>query len=285
MYQEDIYQKIMDKRDDMSKSQSKIARYLIKHPDSAPFMTASKLARSVGVGEATVVRFAVFLGYKGYPDMQRHMQEALKRQWTTVERLQLTSDDTKEESVAKEILHDDMVNIKTTLQDLDFDHFNQAVQAITKAKNIYIIAYRSAVSLGSFLEFYLDLVLQNTELIRQADGISEHLLGITERDLVIGIGFSRYTKRTVEVMRYAQEKGARTLCITDHLLSPLVPFSDIRLIAAGDINSFINSFVAPLSVINALITAVTRCDQTRVKKRLEELEQLWESFHVFYQSF
>jgi DNA-binding MurR/RpiR family transcriptional regulator len=277
---------MIEKMNEMSKSQKKIARYLIAHPDAAPFLTASKLAKTVSVGEATIVRFAVFLGYQGYPDMQRHLQEALKRQWTTVERLQMTSaEDEEEENVAKEVLHDDIANIQATMQQLDSEQFSRAVQAIIEAENIYIIAYRSAASIGSFLEFYLDLVLQNTELIRQADGISEHLLGITERDLVIGVGFTRYTKRTVEVMKYAQEKGAVTMCLTDHMLSPLVPFSSIRLTAASDINSFINSFTAPFSVVNALITAVTRTDQAKVKKRLGELEELWDSFDVFHKSF
>lgn len=286
MYESDIFQRIIDRMDELSKAQKKIARYLINHPDSAPFLTASKLAKLSGVGEATVVRFAVFIGYEGYPDLQRHLQEALKRQWTTVEKLQMTIEDGagEEETIAREILHDDIANLQATLQQLNVGQFKEAVQAIIKAENIYIIAYRSAVSLGSLLEFYLDLVLQNTELVRQADGISEHLLGITNRDLVIGIGFARYTKRTVDVMKYAQDKGAVTMCVTDHMLSPLIPHSDIRLTAASDINSFINSFSAPISIINALITTVTRSEHAKVKKRLQELEQLWDNFDVFYKS-
>lgn len=269
----------------MSKSQQKIARYLITHSDAAPFLTASKLAHIIGVGEATMVRFAVFLGYSGYPDMQRHLQEALKRQWTTVERLQMTSEadgNNKKEDVATEVLKDDMSNIQSTLEHLNPEDFKHAVEAIIEAENIYIIAYRSAASLGNFLEFHLDLVLQNTELIVQADGISEHLIGITNRDLVIGIGFTRYTKRTVDVMKYAREKGAKTMCITDHILSPLIPFADIRLTAVSDINSYINSYAAPMSVINALITSVTRIEHSKVEKRLGDLEDLWEGFDVFH---
>lgn len=286
MFEADIFQRMIDKMEEFSKAQKKIARYLINHPDSAPFLTASKLAKLAGVGEATVVRFAVFLGYDGYPDMQRHLQEAMKRQWTTVEKLQITSEDGvgEEESIAREVLHDDIANLQATMQQLNGEEFKNAVQAIINAEKIYIIAYRSAVSLGSFLEFYLDLVLQNTEMVRQADGISEQLLGITDRDLVIGIGFARYTKRTVEAMKYVQDKGAVTMCLTDHLLSPLIPYSNIRLTAANDINSFINSFAAPISIVNSLITAVTRSQHAKVRKRLQELEQLWDSFDVFYKS-
>ncbi|WLR53218.1 MurR/RpiR family transcriptional regulator [Bacillus tianshenii] len=268
----------------MSKSQKKIAAFLIENPESAPFLTASKLARKAGVGEATIIRFAVFLGYKGYPELQRHLQEALQRKWTSAERFEKTTAvETKPMDVWKEVLYDDMRNIKETMRGIDSHTFNTIIQELIKAERIYIIAYRSAQSLGVFLEFYLDLVLQNTELVQQSDGVSEHLLDITENDLVIGMGFSRYTKRTVDVMKYVRDKGAKTLVITDHPMSPLAPLGDYQIYAAAEINSFIDSFTAPLSVINALITGVTRSEQTKVKKRLEELETLWDNFNVFHE--
>lgn len=282
MYNSEVFRRISEKSSSMSKSQNKIAQFVINHPDTAPFLTASKLARKAGVGEATVVRFANFLGYNGYPEMQQRLQEAIQRQLTTVERLELSSEEySEDEKVIYEILNDDIQNIKNTIQRIDPGEFKRAVDAIIEADRIYILAYRSAVSLGTFLEFYLDLVLQNTELIRSADGVSEHLLGIKPQDLVIGIGYARYTRRTVEVMKYAQDKGARTLALTDHLMSPLIPYADIKLLANSEISSFIDSFVAPLSVINALITTVTRKEQHKVKKRLADLEDLWATFHVF----
>lgn len=279
-----VYDKIMAKQEEMSKAQKKIASYIIDNPETAAFLTASKLAKNVGVGEATVIRFAVFLGYQGYPDFQWHLQEALKRKWTSAERFEKTTlSSGQADSVWEEVLADDIRNIQTTLENMDHDDFQAAVDAIIQAKRIYIVAYRSAQSIGQFLEFYLDLVLQNTELIRQADGVSEHLLDIGKDDLVIGLGFSRYTKRTIDVLNYVRERGAKTLVITDHIMSPLAPLGDIQLFASVDINSFIDSFVAPLSVINALITAVTRSEQEKVKKRLEQLEGLWETFNVFHE--
>lgn len=282
---DNIYDKIMEKQEQMSKAQKKIASYIIENPETAAFLTASKLAKNVGVGEATVIRFAVFLGYQGYPDFQWHLQEALKRKWTSAERFERTtlSGNGPANSVWEEVLADDIRNIQTTMENLDHDDFQAAVEAITQAKRIYIVAYRSAHSIGQFLEFYLDLVLQNTELIRQADGVSEHLLDIGEEDLVIGLGFSRYTKRTIDILNYVRERGAKTLVITDHIMSPLAPLGDIQLFTSVDINSFIDSFVAPLSIINALITAVTRSEQEKVKKRLEQLEELWENLNVFYE--
>ncbi|UTR15412.1 MurR/RpiR family transcriptional regulator [Salipaludibacillus sp. LMS25] len=283
MLESDVYRRMIQAREKMSKSHKKIANYLIEHHETAPFLTASKLAKNVQVGEATVIRFAFFLNYKGYPDLQRHLQKALQRKMTSAEVLARTTDENEmTENVVTEVLSDDIQNLKETLNQVDSAVFEQIVHELIHAKRIYIIAYRSAANVGGFLEFYLDLVLQNTEMIRQADGVSEHLLDLSEEDLVIGLGFSRYTKRTVEVLKYAKQRSAKTVVITDHLLSPLVPYADHKMIAATEINSFIDSFSAPMSVISALITALTRTEHKKVEKRLEELEGLWETFDVFY---
>jgi len=270
-------------REKMSKSHKKIANYLIENHETAPFLTASKLAKYVKVGEATVIRFAFFLNYKGYPDLQRHLQEALQRKMTSAEVLaRTTDDDNYTENVVTEVLSDDIQNLKQTLNQVDPAIFEKVVHEMIEAKRIYIVAYRSATSIGGFLEFYLDLVLQNTEMIHQADGVSEHLLDISEKDLVIGLGFSRYTRRTVEVLKYVKQRNAKTVVITDHLLSPLVPYADYKLVATTEINSFIDSFAAPMSIASALITALTRAEHKKVEKRLKELEGLWETFDVFY---
>lgn len=283
MLQSEVYKRIIEEQQAMSKAQKKIAAYLIDHAETAPFLTASKLAKHVGVGEATVVRFAVFLGYKGYPDLQGHLQEALQRKMTSAEVFAHTTDESDlPVDALSEILSDDIHNLKATLTQIDPNEFEQAVKAIICAKRIYIIAYRSAASIGLFLHFYLDLVLQNAELVEHADGVSEHILDIGEEDLVIGFGFSRYTKRTVEVLKFVKQRGAKTLVITDHVMSPLVPYGDRTLHAATEINSFIDSFTAPLSIVNALITAVTRSEHVKVEKRLKGLEELWETFEVFY---
>ncbi|MDG5789198.1 MurR/RpiR family transcriptional regulator [Evansella sp. AB-P1] len=283
MFESEVYKRMIQNRDRMSKSHKKIANYLIENHETAAFLTASKLAKNVKVGEATVIRFAFFLNYKGYPDLQRHLQEALQRKMTSAEVLARTTGENEQtEDIISEVLSDDIQNLKMTLNQIEPEIFENAVQQIIEAKRIYIIAYRSATSIGSFLEFYLDLVLQNTEMIRQADGVSEHVLDITEEDLVIGLGFSRYTKRTVEVLKFVKQQGAQTLVITDHLMSPLVPYGDLKIVASTEINSFIDSFAAPMSISSALITALTRSQHKKVEKRLKELEGLWETFDVFY---
>ncbi|MFB4158379.1 MurR/RpiR family transcriptional regulator [Geomicrobium sp. JSM 1781026] len=274
---------MISKQNQMSKSQLKIANYLIDHQETAPFLTASKLAKNAEVGEATVVRFAFFLEYKGYPDLQRHMQEALQRKWTSAEVFASTTEHGDEPvDTLREVLADDINNLSTTLQQIDVKEFEAVIEDIIQAKRIYIIAYRSAMSVGLFLEFYLDLVLQNTEMIRSADGVPEHLIDIQKDDLVIAFGFNRYTKRTVEVLKYVKQKDAKTVVITDHMLSPLVPYGDRKLLAATEINSFIDSFSAPQSIVSALITAVTRSEHEKVERRLESLEELWDAFDVFH---
>lgn len=283
MIKNDVFKRIVEKRDDMSKAQRDIANYLIEHSDTAPFLTASKLAKNAKVGEATVIRFASFLGYSGYPDMQRHLQEAMQEKLTSAHVFsQTTSENEDPKNILKEVFTDDKSNIDMTLNQINYDDFQNVVQEIINAKRIYIVAYRSAKSMGELLAFYLDLVLQNTEMVKQGDGVSEHILDISDDDLVIGLGFSRYTKRTVEVLKYVKQRGAKTVVITDHLLSPLAPYGDRTLYAVSDINSFITSYSAPLTLINALLTAVTRSEQKQVKERLKYLESLWETFDVFY---
>ncbi|MEC2071530.1 MurR/RpiR family transcriptional regulator [Alkalihalophilus marmarensis] len=283
MIKNEVYQRMVDKQGEMSKSQKKIAAYLLKHTETAPFLTASKLAKLTEVGEATVVRFAVSLGFSGYPELQKEMQNALQMKMTSAEMFaQTIPDHNEKQNLLTEMVKDDITNLQLTLNQIDHAAFNKAAEEIVKANRIYILAYRSAVSLGKFLSFYLDLVLQNTELIEHADGMSEHLLDIKEGDLVIAFGFARYTKRTVDALKYVKEKDVKTIVITDHPLSPLAPYGTITLHTSTEINSFIDSFTAPMSVINALLTAVTRSEHVKVEKRLQELEELWEAFDVFY---
>jgi len=166
---------------------------------------------------------------------------------------------------------------------MDMESFRQAVQYIIEAKRIFIIANRSAVSLGTFLEFYLDVLLENAELIRNPHGISEKLFRLNEDDVVIALSFARYTKSTIEAVAFAKDRGSKIIVITDHLLSPLVPYGNVTLCAPTEMPSFIDSFVAPLSLINALITEVGRRKRSEVEKHLSDLEETWKRFHIFYE--
>ncbi|TCT25477.1 RpiR family transcriptional regulator [Melghiribacillus thermohalophilus] len=281
-----IYRYIAEKIPDMSKSQEKIAKYILKNPNTVPFLTVGKLARMVGVSQATVVRFATFLGYSGFPEFQQDLQDSLKKQMTTTERLQMSDmiyKGNKSEKMIVEIFQDDITNIQSTIEQLDIPSFEKAVQALLDARKIYIVANRSAMSLGIFLEYYLRIMLDNVEFITSYELISEKFNNLNKKDVVVGISFPRYTKSTVNSFAFARERGATTIAITDNLLSPLIPNADIPLTASSRMPSFIDSFVAPLSLLNALISQIGRSKKVDISKKLDELENMWEHFDIFYQ--
>src|SRR5690554_1897502 len=281
---DDVYHVISENLPNMSKSQREIAKYVIRHMESVPFFTVLELAKETGVSEATVVRFATFLGYSGYPEFQKALQEAVKRQLTTVERLKI-SDDVyeKEDQAVFEMFQEEVERIQSMASQLNINDFNRAVDYIVQAKRVFIIANRSAVSIGSFLEFYFDVLLENAELIRNPHGISEKLFRLNEDDVVIGLSFARYTRNTVEAVSFAKDRGARVIAITDNRLSPLIPFSDVFLCARSDMPSFIDSFVAPLSLINAMLVAIGKRKRHDIENHFEELEDVWERFRIFHQ--
>lgn len=280
----DVYKIMAEKLPEMSKSQRKIAQYLINNPDSVPFFTVGKLASMTGVSEATIVRFASFLGFKGYPDLQKAIQELTKRRLTTVERLKLSEDvyDSEEDKAIYQIFQEEIERIEEMSKQFDAIAFNKAIQYILSAKRIFIIANRSAVSLGSFLEFYFNVMFDNTELIRNPHGISEKLFRLNDEDVVIALSFARYTTNTIEAASFAKDRGAKVIALTDHMLSPLIPYADISLCAPSEMPSFIDSFVAPLSLINALIVALGRKKRFEIEQHLEELESVWDRFGIFY---
>jgi len=279
-----IYHNISVKMSEMSKSHLRIATYMLENQTTAPFLTVDKLAKMSGVSNATVVRFAVSLGYSGYAEMQQYMQNSVQQQLTTTQRLRISEEVySQESSGVKEFFKDDLSNIQSTMETLDEEAFHQAVASLLQARKVYVIANRSAASLGVFLKYYLGIILNNVEMLQTIEDSSEKLYDITDEDVVIGISFSRYTNSTIQMFSYAKEKNVTTIAITDHLLSPLVQSADISLIAASNVPSFIDSFVAPLSLINALITFVGKEKQDDIYERLNALEDIWDHFDVFQQ--
>lgn len=281
----EVYQMIANKLPEMSKSQRKIAKYVLNNTDSVPFFTVGKLAKMAEVSEATVVRFATFLGFSGFTEWQKAMQDSVKRQLTTVERLKISDDvyDSEDKAIY-EMFQEEIGRIQMMADKFDIHAFHQAVETISEAKRIFIFANRSAVSLGMFLEFYLDLLFQNTELIRNPHGISEKLFRLTKDDVVIGLSYARYTKTTIDAVSFAKDRGTKVIAITDNMLSPLVPYADISLFAPSEMPSFIDSFVAPLSLINALLTALGKRKRKEVEDHLNKLENVWERFQIFHGS-
>jgi len=278
-----VYQHIAEKMHLMSKSQLKIAKYILENTNSVPFLNVAKLAKKAKVSEATVVRFATFLGFSGYPELQQYMQDSVKQQLTIAERLKLSLQEYgEEEKGVYEIFQDDMANLKSTMEKLDIQAFFKAVDLLLRADKVYVVANRSAVSLGVFLQYYLDIILGNTEMIQSVEMMAQRLYQLNETDVVIGISFARYSTSTIKILSYAKERGATTIAITDNLLSPLIPHASVSLTASSQMPTFFDSFVAPLSLINALIAFIGKQKTHELQERLAKLEEIWDQLGIFH---
>lgn len=279
----DILAAIQENMHTFSKGQRKIANFILESYDKAAFMTASRLGKRVGVSESTVVRFAFELGYDGYPDMQRSLQKMIRNRLTAVQRIEVTNDRLGDQDLLSMVLQSDIEKIRQTLEEIDRDSFDRTVDAIVSARKIYMIGVRSAASLASFLYFYCNLIFDNVVLVSAstASEIFESLIRVGEGDVVIGISFPRYSSRTVQAMSFARDRGAATVAITDSESSPLASISRYTLMARSDMASFVDSLVAPLSLVNALLVAVSRRKNEELARTFQTLEDIWEEYGVY----
>ena len=274
---------IEERRSKLSKGQKRIADYIIAHYDKAAFMTASKLGISVGVSESTVVRFAIELGYDGYPQLQKGLKELIRNRLTSVQRIEVLSDQIKSENVLEKTLDFDIDKIRRTHDETSHETFDASVDALLRAKHIYIMGVRSSFYLAGFLNFYFHYLFDNVKLLNTSSvsEMYEQLLRIGEGDVFIAISFPRYSKSTVRAVKYAKDRGATIVSITDSHTSPIAQNADHLVMARSDMISFVDSLVAPLSVINALIVAVGLKKQVEVSKTFQDLEHIWEEYHVY----
>ncbi|SNX55418.1 transcriptional regulator, RpiR family [Thermoanaerobacterium sp. RBIITD] len=278
---EDLIKRIQDNYTQLSKSQKIIAEYIINHYDKAAFMTAAKLGSSINISESTVVRFANTLGYDGYPELQSALQELIKNKLTTVQRLEMT-DETDEISILNNVLKSDIENIRETIEELDKNSFKKVVDSIFQAKKIYIIGFRSSTAIAEYLGFYLNLILENVTVVKPGiSDVFEQMLRVSSDDLVIGIGFPRYSKRTIEVLKYAKSQKAKIVTITDSLISPLTTVADEVLLSKSNMASFVDSLVAPLSLVNALIVSVGIKEKEKITDTFEKLESIWDEYGIY----
>lgn len=285
MFEDDLLNKINKKMSSLSKGQKRLASFILEHYDQAAFMTASKLGKIAGVSESTVVRFATEMGFDGYPKMQNELSNLIKTKLTATQRM-IVSDEQMSKSnkdVLTNILENDIERIKSTLGMLDKNVFEECVEKILNAKKVYIIGVRSANSLSTFLAFYLNIMIDNVVYVNSstATEMFEQIFRINKEDVLIGISFPRYSRRTIKSMEYAFSKNATTIAITDSEYSPLVNFATNSLIARSDMISFIDSLVAPLSVINALLVAISVAKKDEMITTLENLENIWSEYQVY----
>ncbi len=266
-----------------SKGQKLIANYIMNSYDKAAFMTASKLGKTVNVSESTVVRFAVELGYDGYPSMQKALQEMIRNKLTSVQRIEVANDRFGNQEILSMVLQSDIEKIRTTLEEVDKTAFQGAVDAILGAKNIYILGVRSSAAIATFLSFYFNLMFDNVHHIHTASNAEmfEQMIRIDKDDVVIGISFPRYSSRTVKAMKFAYDRGATVIALTDSLAAPIARNATHTLIAMSDMVSLVDSLVAPLSVVNALIVACSYRKEEAISKTFASLEEIWDEYGVY----
>ncbi|MBO4322921.1 MAG: MurR/RpiR family transcriptional regulator [Clostridia bacterium] len=266
-----------------SKAQKVLARYILDHYDRAAYLTASRLGREANISESTVVRFAIELGFSGYPEMQKELRKIIRSRLTSVQRVEITDAIIGDGDVVERVLGSDSDRIAATLAELDREAFSRAVDQIVSAGRIYIIGVRSSAALAGFLNFNLRMIFDNISFVQTTSGseMFEQIMSISRGDVLIAISFPRYSSRIINAVEYAHGAGADVISVTDGPQSPIAAFADQLLVARSDMVSYIDSLVAPLSIINAIIVAVARKMPDRVKDRLEKLEAIWDEYEVY----
>ena len=270
----------------LSKGQRLIARYITENYDKAAFMTAGKLGKTVGVSESTVVRFATELGFDGYPGMRRAMQEMVRSRLTSIQRIAVAKDMLDGANVVKSVMTSDVEKLQATLEEMDREAFDRAVDAISGAGHLYIVGMRSSTSLASFMGFYMNLLVEDVRLIHDttANEVYEQIMHIGPGDVYVGISYPRYSANSLKAMEFAKSRGATVIALTDNDHSPFAALADIKLFAKSDMVSFLDSLVAPMSLINALIVAVAARRRESLDETFSYLENLWSEYGVFTES-
>ncbi|MEF2806667.1 MAG: MurR/RpiR family transcriptional regulator [Massilistercora timonensis] len=279
----ELLQKIEDRYQKFSKGQKKLADFIREDYDKAAFLTAAKMGEEVGVSESTVVRFAMALGYDGYPGFQRALGELVRTKLNSIQRMEVTYGRISQGEILASVLQSDIEKIKLTMEAIDHGSFEMAVDTILKARRIYVIGIRSCAPLASFLSFYLNLIGPNVTAVttNSSSEIFEQLIRIGEEDVIIGISFPRYSMRTLKALEFASNRKAKVITLTDSVHSPMTLYSSCNLIARSDMASIVDSLVAPLSVVNALVVALCMKKQKEVISTLETLEEIWDEYQVY----
>lgn len=280
---QDIMARISEKYNSMSKSHKAIATFIQDHYDQAVFMTAAKMGEELGISESTVVRFASGIGYVGYPEFQKSLEEWVKNKLGAVQKIGAKYGHSSQSEILSSVLGADIEKIQDTISNLDPAAFEMAVNTILAAKNIYIIGLRSCAPLADFLHFYLNMIRGNVIHLNttSVSETFEQMIRIDEKDVLIGISFPRYSMRTLKALEFANDRNAKVICITDTIHSPMCMYSSCNLLARSDMVSIVDSLVAPLSVINALVVAMCLKRPQEVKKNMETLEDVWNNYQVY----
>ena len=280
---EDILTLIQEKFSTFSKGQKRIAKFITEDYDKAAFMTTAKLGQTASVSESTVVRFATELGYSGYPTMQKAMQEMVLNRLTSAQRLEIANDRMSNQDVVATVLQSDADKLRQTAETINRDDFSAVVNAILSAKHIYLLGVRSAAALANFAGYYLNYMFSNVKVITTSGGgeMFEQLVNVEKGDVVLAFSFPRYSTATIKGAQYCRSVGATVVSITNSYSSPLAQCGDYVLVAKSDMVSFADSLVAPLSLVNALLVALSVGREEVLEKNFDTLERVWEEYHIY----
>lgn len=278
-----LLKEIEDNLPKFSKSQKIISKYILENYDKAAYMTASKLGAAVSVSESTVVRFALELGFEGYPEFQHSLQEVVRTKLTSFQRMEVTNNLIGDGDLLSKVLNSDIDKIKRTIDEIDRAAFEASVDALVSAKSIYVIGIGSSAILASSLNHSLRMIFDNVRLLdaNSADDIYAEIMNVSAGDVIVSISFPRYSRKLISAVSFAKDSGARIIALTDSPSSPIASFADSLLVARSDMASFADSLIAPLSVINALVIAVSRKKQDELRIRLHQLEKIWDEYNVY----
>lgn len=279
----DLMKRLQEAQGDISRGQRAIAAYILEHYDRAAFMTANRLGQEVGVSESTVVRFAMRLGYEGYPELQRALHDQVRNRLSAVQRFEVTTEKMNDQNILRTVMNEDMQKISATMNDVDQEAFNSAVRDTIGARRIYILGMRSCAGLAAFLGFYFQLIFDTTSVVIANGGGEpiEQLLGVGAEDVVYVLSFPRYSSTTLRTVRFARNRGAKIVAITDSEQSPIAQYASYALYAQSSMASFVDSLVAPMSIINALLIAIGMQKKEAVARTFQTLDKIWEDYGVY----
>lgn len=279
----DILAAIQNRMGDFSKGQKLIANYILEFYDKAAFMTASRMGRTVGVSESTVVRFAAELGYDGYPAMQKALQEMILNKLTSVQRIEVANDRFGDQDVLGTVLQQDIDKIRATMESVDRQVFDEAVDAIIGARRIYILGVRSSATIAFFLHFYFNYMFDNVHMVNASSPseVFEQFARVEKDDVVVAISYPRYSRSAVQATKFCKESGAKIVAITDSHRSPVAAYADYLLLAKMDMVSLVDSLVAPMSLVNALLVAIGRKREKELARTFSNLERIWDEYEVY----
>lgn len=275
----DIINRIRQALESLTKSQRALAEYIIQHPEHVGLLTISELAGNVGVSDATVVRFCNRLGYKGYGEFGKMVQQAIKYELSTIGRFNLAQESFRQqkktgESVFERVVSTELANIRRMAESINKADFYSAVEWFEEADHLVIVGAMGSESLSKYFHYAAAKILPSVKRVNSCGAAdSDFLKHLTPQSVVILLAFPRYPKTTLQIGRIAKESGCRVVSITDSHHSPVVQISDLVLQVSVSVTSIVDAYAAPILLINALVSELSERHPEKTERILSSFER------------